>query len=159
MCSDLSDPASCRIGPVRQLAGPESAAIQNLAAMQCWCHKKTWNFNWEQSSSSRFSLALSSPNRPHKKAQETQLNGTTTPTMVVNLFLARCIFLNFLNVFAYFFLLLKKVMENGLFLEMNPFQRHCLLFKSACWPCPALLCPALPCPALPCWRKAFQGSS
>ena len=37
---------------------------------------------------------------------------------------------------------------------MNNFQRHCPLFKSACWPCPAL-----PCPALPCWRKAFQGSS
>ena len=31
--SDLSGPASCRIGPVRQVAGPESAAIQNLAAM------------------------------------------------------------------------------------------------------------------------------
>ena len=27
-----SGPASCRIGPVRQVAGPESAAIQNLAA-------------------------------------------------------------------------------------------------------------------------------
>ena len=34
--SDLSGPASCRIGPVRQVAGPESAAIQNLAAMH-WC--------------------------------------------------------------------------------------------------------------------------
>ena len=32
--SDLSDPGSCRIGPVRQVAGPENAAIQNLAAMQ-----------------------------------------------------------------------------------------------------------------------------
>ena len=31
--SDLSGPGSCRIGPVRQVAGPESAAIQNLAAM------------------------------------------------------------------------------------------------------------------------------
>ena len=31
--SDLSGPASCRIGPVRQLAGPENAVIQNLAAM------------------------------------------------------------------------------------------------------------------------------
>ena len=30
--SDLSGPASCRIGPVRQLAGPENAVIQNLAA-------------------------------------------------------------------------------------------------------------------------------
>ena len=30
--SDLSDPGSCRIGPVRQ---PENAAIQNLAALQC----------------------------------------------------------------------------------------------------------------------------
>ena len=29
--SDLSGPGSCRIGPVRQVAGPESAAIQNLA--------------------------------------------------------------------------------------------------------------------------------
>ena len=29
--SDLSGPASCRIGPVRQLAGPENAVIQNLA--------------------------------------------------------------------------------------------------------------------------------
>ena len=28
---DLSDPGSCRIGPVRQVAGPENAAIQNLA--------------------------------------------------------------------------------------------------------------------------------
>ena len=26
---------------------------------------------------------------------------------------------------------------------MNNFQRHCPLFKSACWPCPALPCPAL----------------
>ena len=34
--SDLSDPGSCRIGPVRQVAGPESAAIQNLAALQCF---------------------------------------------------------------------------------------------------------------------------
>ena len=25
--SDLSDPGSCRIGPVRQVAGPENAAI------------------------------------------------------------------------------------------------------------------------------------
>ena len=32
--SDLSGPASCQIGPVRQLAGPENAVIQNLAAMQ-----------------------------------------------------------------------------------------------------------------------------
>ena len=32
--SDLSDPGSCRIGPVRQVAGPENAAIQNLAAFQ-----------------------------------------------------------------------------------------------------------------------------
>ena len=32
--SDLSGPASCRIGPVRQLAGPENAVIQNLAAVQ-----------------------------------------------------------------------------------------------------------------------------
>ena len=32
--SDLSGPASCRIGPVRQVAGPENAVIQNLAAMQ-----------------------------------------------------------------------------------------------------------------------------
>ena len=32
--SDLSDPGSCRIGPVRQVAGPENAAIQNLAATQ-----------------------------------------------------------------------------------------------------------------------------
>ena len=32
--SDLSDPGSCRIGPVRQVAGPENAAIQNLAAVQ-----------------------------------------------------------------------------------------------------------------------------
>ena len=32
--SDLSDPGSCRIGPVRQDAGPENAAIQNLAALQ-----------------------------------------------------------------------------------------------------------------------------
>ena len=31
--SDLSDPGSCRIGPVRQVAGPENAAIQNLAAL------------------------------------------------------------------------------------------------------------------------------
>ena len=31
--SDLSGPGSCRIGPVRQVAGPENAAIQNLAAM------------------------------------------------------------------------------------------------------------------------------
>ena len=31
--SDLSGPASCRIGPVRQLAGPENAVIQNLAAL------------------------------------------------------------------------------------------------------------------------------
>ena len=29
--SDLSDPGSCQIGPVRQVAGPENAAIQNLA--------------------------------------------------------------------------------------------------------------------------------
>ena len=40
--SDLSGPASCRIGPVRQVAGPESAAIKNLAVLQrCWlwfCH-------------------------------------------------------------------------------------------------------------------------
>ena len=34
--SDLSDPGGCRTGPVRQVAGPESAAIQNLAALQ-WC--------------------------------------------------------------------------------------------------------------------------
>ena len=33
--SDLSGPASCRIGPVRQLAGPENAVIQNLAAVHC----------------------------------------------------------------------------------------------------------------------------
>ena len=33
--SDLSDPGSCRIGPIRQVAGPENAAIQNLAALQC----------------------------------------------------------------------------------------------------------------------------
>ena len=33
--SDLSGPASCRIGPVRQLAGPENAVIQNLAALHC----------------------------------------------------------------------------------------------------------------------------
>ena len=33
--SDLSGPASCRIGPVRQLAGPENAVIQNLAAQHC----------------------------------------------------------------------------------------------------------------------------
>ena len=32
--SDLSDPGSCRIGPVRQVAGPENAEIQNLAARQ-----------------------------------------------------------------------------------------------------------------------------
>ena len=32
--SDLSDPGSCQIGPVRQDAGPENAAIQNLAALQ-----------------------------------------------------------------------------------------------------------------------------
>ena len=32
--SDLSGPASCRIGPVRQVAGPENAVIQNLAALQ-----------------------------------------------------------------------------------------------------------------------------
>ena len=31
--SDLSGPASCRIGPVRQLAGPENAVIQNLASL------------------------------------------------------------------------------------------------------------------------------
>ena len=31
--SDLSDLGGCRIGPVRQVAGPENAAIQNLAAM------------------------------------------------------------------------------------------------------------------------------
>ena len=31
--SDLSGPGSCRIGPVRQVAGPENAAIQNLAAL------------------------------------------------------------------------------------------------------------------------------
>ena len=31
--SDLSDPGSCRIGPVRQVAGPENVAIQNLAAV------------------------------------------------------------------------------------------------------------------------------
>ena len=30
--SDLSDPGSCRIGLVRQDAGPENAAIENLAA-------------------------------------------------------------------------------------------------------------------------------
>ena len=30
---DLSDPGSCQIGPVRQVAGPENAAIQNLAAL------------------------------------------------------------------------------------------------------------------------------
>ena len=30
--SDLSGPGSCRTGPVRQVAGPENAAIQNLAA-------------------------------------------------------------------------------------------------------------------------------
>ena len=35
--SDLSDPGSCRIGPVRQVAGPENAAIQNLAALH-WSH-------------------------------------------------------------------------------------------------------------------------
>ena len=40
--SDLSGPASCRIGPVRQVAGPENAVIQNLAAMililvLLWC--------------------------------------------------------------------------------------------------------------------------
>ena len=33
--SDLSGPGSCLIGPVRQVAGPENAAIQNLAALQC----------------------------------------------------------------------------------------------------------------------------
>ena len=33
--SDLSDPGSCRIGPVREVAGPENAAIQNLAALHC----------------------------------------------------------------------------------------------------------------------------
>ena len=32
--SDLSGPTTCRIGPVREVAGPENAAIQNLAAMQ-----------------------------------------------------------------------------------------------------------------------------
>ena len=32
--SDLSGPASGRIGPVRQLAGPENAVIQNLASVQ-----------------------------------------------------------------------------------------------------------------------------
>ena len=32
--SDLSGPASCRIGPVRQLAGPENAVIQNLATVE-----------------------------------------------------------------------------------------------------------------------------
>ena len=31
--SDLSDMGVCRIGPVRQVAGPENAAIQNLAAV------------------------------------------------------------------------------------------------------------------------------
>ena len=31
--NDLSDPGSCRIGPVRQVAGPENATIQNLAAL------------------------------------------------------------------------------------------------------------------------------
>ena len=31
--SDLSDPGSCRIGPVRQDAGPENAAFKNLAAV------------------------------------------------------------------------------------------------------------------------------
>ena len=34
--SDLSDPGSCRIGPVRQVAGPENAVIQNLASMQLY---------------------------------------------------------------------------------------------------------------------------
>ena len=32
--SDLSGPATCRIGLVREVAGPENAAIQNLAAQQ-----------------------------------------------------------------------------------------------------------------------------
>ena len=36
--SDLSGPASCRIGPVRQLAGPENAVIQNLAAVHWYWH-------------------------------------------------------------------------------------------------------------------------
>ena len=31
---DLSDPGSCQIGPVRQVAGPENAAIQNLATLR-----------------------------------------------------------------------------------------------------------------------------
>ena len=35
----------------------------------------------ENKALSHASLALSSPNRPHKKAQETQLNGTTKPTI------------------------------------------------------------------------------
>ena len=33
--SDLFDLGGCRTGPVRQVAGPENAAIQNLAALQC----------------------------------------------------------------------------------------------------------------------------
>ena len=39
--SDLSDPGSCRIGPVRQVAGPENAAIQNLASM-VW-----YGYDWD----------------------------------------------------------------------------------------------------------------
>ena len=42
--SDLSDPGSCRIGPVRQVAGPENAAIQNLAAM-CYLSLSCLFFN------------------------------------------------------------------------------------------------------------------
>ena len=42
--SDLSDPGSCRIGPVRQLAGPESAAIKNLAAVH-WCAGGNFTIN------------------------------------------------------------------------------------------------------------------
>ena len=46
-------------------------SITSISYAMQWCHNKTWNSNWEQSSFSRFSLAFSSPNRPHKKAQET----------------------------------------------------------------------------------------
>ena len=42
--SDLSGPGSCRIGPVRQVAGPENAAIQNLAAMHSPQEKSYFSF-------------------------------------------------------------------------------------------------------------------
>lgn len=65
-------------------------SITSISYAMQWCHNKTWN--------SRFSLAFSSPNRPHKKAQETNCMhnyGTTIPIVVVNPFFSQLYFFKF----------------------------------------------------------------